>query len=192
MNKDKYVKLQDVVLKEDKDVNTCEDKMSLEKEKKDVYQIQVKLDKNEENINIIKVGNFNKIPTVIINRFDYNLDYHCLILSCFYDKDFLMNSDSKLNMFKILINIKKSIKLYPIGCITTTLNINTKISKLLEIENMKFKGSYSINFYFDDKEINLENFDKFLGFELFVEKMINYLNYDKIKTIMENKLNVLN
>jgi hypothetical protein len=169
-----YINLKDIPINTTNTTNTDETFS--------VYQIQSINDNNY----IMEVGKCNNMVDIIINEFNINSKIKCIIVSTIIDKEGLINSSTtcKFNMIKIIIN-NKSYMILNFNFSDHIKNNKTIIDYISNKTNsIKLKGFFSISFHYNNKYINLENFETFNNINDVITKMINYLFEKQIYDII--------
>lgn len=153
---------------------------------KSVYQIQG-IDMTSKAM-IIEVGKFENVHDIIINRFNLSPNQTCILSSClFFDKDILNNNS--IPSIKIIINYSKNNILKPVACIILSFISEKYITKeLLSSKDniIHINGNYVISFHFKEKKIVLEDNNKFIGTNKFIDKMINHLISNEVQHIVDD------
>lgn len=110
-----------------------------------IYQVQP--DKNTASI--VKVGEFEEVPYVSINKFSLRPDLHCRIISCFYSAEELgtVYSHNDVNFFDIIkfVTFNPEDPEIPLSCLTISFCSCEDIT--IKKDKTTLSGNFSLIYY---------------------------------------------
>lgn len=179
---DKYLLFNDFIknasLSQDKNTELLEnEQLIMTSNLQKVYQVNGIYDQGKAYIR--HVGNFEKKPKILLNKFKFQ-DFDCNILSYVLDqKDIVKSNNTKLFKMVSLIMFKNEKPIVSICMKYKLSNDDIPISELLSDENniIATSGSFLVYLkkYINNEKILLHTFQTFPGNNNIIEKLIKFL-----------------
>lgn len=176
-NSDEYISIKNIkksfqIEKSDSNTTKCNydnndknDKNDNNDESKSVYQIQC--NNNQDTLKIMKVGIIPNVHDIMIKEFDLESHIKCMLVSCIFDRETLImkGETCKLNVFKLLIFLKKKNKMTKIASLNYNIHIyqhkqeNKNLLEYVSDKNniINIRGFFTFTMQFSNIDNNINN-----------------------------------
>ena len=163
-----------------------------------IYQIQA--NKDSDTCHIMHVGDFEKIPNIMVNKYDIDPTLKCILVSSLFNIDELkkIGKTGQFNLTQLIINYNNGRAVTPIGCLKFNFNTFFHIQKKQSILNYlsssdkksPVKGFFTLSFHYTgangkNRKGCLKTYVTYPGHKKMIEDMIIHSKNGHVMNIIK-------